>query len=83
MNSNDLVLAKKAQNMENRLIMDYSNAVITVENKDLINEIVSVLNEKISILNNLRNYTSAEKENCTEIPPCSEEIRAVIKKFNP
>ena len=47
MNSNDLILAKKAQNMENRLIMDYSNAVITVENKDLMNEIVSVLNEKI------------------------------------
>lgn len=82
MKNSDIKIAEKLQNIEKRLIMDYANAVITIENEEIFGEITSILNEKIAILTNLRNYTLPQKENCTLIPACKEEIRAVVDKFN-
>ncbi|MBE6836604.1 MAG: hypothetical protein E7509_01205 [Ruminococcus sp.] len=82
MKNSDIKIAEKLQNLVKRLIVDYGNGIIKVEDKNAFEEISSILNEKITILTNLRNYTLPYKENCTLIPACKEEIRAVVDKFS-
>lgn len=82
MKNSDIKIAEKLQNLEKRLIIDYGNGIINVDDKKVYEELTSLLNEKINILANLKNYTLPYKENCTVIPACKEEIRAVIDKFN-
>lgn len=82
MKTNDIEILNRAIELQKREIMDYANAVIFAEDESLSGKLISVLNEKIVILGNLRKYKLTENKNRTAVPVSKEEMRAIIKEFS-
>lgn len=82
MKQNDYEILKSAENLQKRAVVDYTEGIVSTDSQELNTLFTSVLNENITILSNLRNYETAQKNNRTKIPASAKEIRAVLAEFN-